>query len=254
MIKFFLRLPIFKRLIPSLLIRFLKLFNRNRKYYNINDIQFYLDFLDPVDRQIILNKEYEKDAIIFLDDHMKKNIFSYFLDIGANSGYFSFYFAIKYENLNVIAFEPNKDAYNKFRKTLKKNSFNNIKIYNFGLSNSEKKLKMITWYKHGVAKTNSCILDINHDKKNSKIFTAYFKEGDSCVQFNKQKILIKIDVEGHEISVLRGLIKNLKNNKCMILVEIGNKNFNIVSNFLAENNFRKIFKSKLRMDYIFVNY
>ena len=32
------------------------------------------------------------------------------------------------------------------------------------------KIKMITWFKHGIAKTNSTILDKSHDTKNSKIF------------------------------------------------------------------------------------
>ena len=96
MIKFFLKIPLFKRLIPSLGIRISKLFNKNRGYYNIKSIIFYLDFLDPVDRQIILNKEYEQDAVNFLEDEMRKNFFSNFLDIGANSGYYSFYFAKKF--------------------------------------------------------------------------------------------------------------------------------------------------------------
>ena len=78
MIKFFLKIPLLKRLIPSLGIRISKLFNKNRGYYNIKSIIFYLDFLDPVDRQIILNKEYEQDAVNFLEDEMRKNFFSNF--------------------------------------------------------------------------------------------------------------------------------------------------------------------------------
>ena len=112
---------------------------------------------------------------------------------------------------------------------------------------------MITWYKHGVAKTNSTILNSSHDKRNSKIFKADFKVGDKYIHLTKRKILMKVDVESHELSVLRGLIKILKNNKCMILVEIGRKNFNKVNNFLIKNNYKKIFKSKLRMDYIYTN-
>ena len=105
MIKFVLKAPILKRLIPSLGIRISKLINKNKGYYNINNIKFYLDFLDPVDRQIILNKEYEQDAINFLEVKMSKDFFSHFLDIGANSGYFSFYFANKFVllNLNLLA-------------------------------------------------------------------------------------------------------------------------------------------------------
>ena len=253
MIKFFLKIPVFKRLIPSLGIRILKLFNKNRGYYNINSILFYLDFLDPVDREIILNKEYEQDAVNFLEAEMRKNLFSNFLDIGANSGYYSFYFAKKFTDLKIQAFEPNVDAYNKFLKTISKNSFKNIEISNFGLSNSNKKIKMITWFKHGIAKTNSTILDKSHDIKNSKIFEANLRIGDEIIDLCDKKILLKIDVEGHELSVLDGLKALLNNNKCIILIEIGNEKFEEVNKYLSEKNFKIIFKSKFRLDYVYSN-
>ena len=253
MIQSIVKLPIFKRLIPSLGIRISKMLGINKRYYLVGNISFYLDFLDPIDRHIIIHKKYEDDAVSFLEKEMKKNLFSNFLDIGANSGYLSFYFANKFKNLKVTAFEPNKDAYRKFKKTLIKNSFKNIQVYNFGLSSVEGKRKMKTLFKHGVSQTNSIISNSSYVTKNSKIFTANFKVGDKFIKLISKKVFIKIDVEGHELSVLRGLIKNLKNNKCMILIEIARKNFNYVNNFLVKRNFRKIFKSKLRMDYIYTN-
>ena len=75
MIKYFLKLPIFKRLIPSITKRVFKLSKNNRKFFKIKNIIFFLDFLDPIDRQIILNKEYEHDQVSFLEDKMKKNLF-----------------------------------------------------------------------------------------------------------------------------------------------------------------------------------
>ena len=253
MIKFFLKIPVFKRLIPSLGIRILKLFNKNRGFYNINNIFFYLDFLDPVDREIILNKEYEQDAINFLEVEMRKNFFSNFLDIGANSGYYSFYFAKKFTDLKIHAFEPNVDAYDKFLKTILKNSFKNIQISNFGLSNINEKVKMITWFKHGIAKTNSTILDKSHDTINSKIFETNLKIGDELIKLSNKRILLKIDVEGHELSVLDGLKLLLNNNKCMILVEIGDEKFEEVNKYLSEKRFKIIFKSKYRLDYVYSN-
>ena len=253
MIKFILKIPVFKRLIPSLGIRILKLFNKNRGFYNINNIIFYLDFLDPVDREIILNKEYEQDAVNFLESEMRSNFFSNFLDIGANSGYYSFYFANKFTDLKIQAFEPNEDAYNKFLKTILKNSFKNIEISNFGLSNINEKIKMITWFKHGIAKTNSTILDKSHDTKNSKIFEANLKIGDEVIDLCDKKILLKIDVEGHELSVLDGLKSLLNNNKCIILIEIGDEKFEEVNKYLSEKNFKIIFKSKYRLDYVYSN-
>ena len=253
MIKFILKIPVLKRLVPSLGIRILKFLNRNRGYYNIKNIQFYLDFLDPVDRQIILNKNYEHDAINFLELEMKKNFFSNFLDIGANSGYYSFYFAKRISNLKIQAFEPNQDAYGKFLKTNLKNSFKNIEISNFGLSNVNKKVKMITWFKHGIAKTNSTILDKSHSTINSKIFEADLKIGDEVLNISNKKLILKIDVEGHELCVLLGLKSTLNNNKCLILIEIGDEKFQEVNKYLIEKNFKIIFKSKYRLDYVYSN-
>ena len=54
MIKFLVKLPILKRLIPSLGIRLLSILKKNRGYFKINNIKMFLDFLDPIDRQIIL--------------------------------------------------------------------------------------------------------------------------------------------------------------------------------------------------------
>ena len=253
MIKFILKIPIFKRLIPSLGIRISKLFNKNRGYYNIKNIIFYLDFLDPVDRQIILSKEYEQDAVNFLEGEMRKNFFSNFLDIGANSGYYSFYFAKKFFDLKIQSFEPNVDAYNKFLKTIKKNSFKNVEISNFGLSNINNKVKMITWFKHGIAKTNSIILDKSHDMRNSKIFEANLRIGDEIINMRNKKIVLKIDVEGHELSVLKGLKVLLNKNKSLILIEIADDKFEKVNKYLCKRNFKIIFKSKYRLDYVYSN-
>ena len=251
---FFLKIPILKRLIPSVGIKVLKLFNKNKGFYNIDNILFYLDFLDPIDRKIILYNEYEQDSVSFLTDQINQHYIPNFLDIGANSGYFSFYFANRFKNLKVKAYEPNLDAFDKLKKTLTKNSFENVEIFNYGLSDIEKKVKMITWYKHGYAKTNSVILENNHDVNNSKIFEANLKVGDKLFSYKNQKLCIKIDVEGHELSVLRGLAKNLKENKCLVLVESGDIKFGDVNNFLIKNNYKQIFKSKLRLDYVYSNF
>ena len=252
--KFLLNFPLFKRLIPSIGIRVLKLLKKNKGFYKINNVLFYLDFLDPIDRKIILYKEYEHDTVSFLEEKFTQHSISNFLDIGANSGYFSFYFANKFNNLKVKAFEPNIDAFEKFKKTLIKNSFNDVEIFNYGLSDIEKKVKMITWYKHGHAKTNLVILEDHFDTNNSKIYETELKVGDEVLNFKNEKLCIKIDVEGHELSVLKGLAKNLRKNKCVILIETGDVKFKAVNDFLIKNNYKQLFKSKFRIDYIYSNF
>ena len=256
MIQYLAKLPIFKRLIPSIGIRVLRLFKKNRGFFKIGEINFYLDFLDPIDRQIIIDKKYENDQVLFFKNQMNKTLFDYFFDIGSNSGYYSFYFASKFKNLKVKAFEPNLEPFNKFIKTLNKNSFQNIEVFNFGLSDKEKKVKMSSMISHHYVHYNSFILDNldENDKKNIKIIEASLKIGDNLFNFSKKKIALKIDVERHEIHTLKGLINNLLNNECLMMIEISDKKFNQVNSFLIQNSFKQIFKSKYRSDYIYKNF
>ena len=112
---------------------------------------------------------------------------------------------------------------------------------------------MITWFKHGIAKTNSIILDKSHDVRNSKIFEANLKVGDEIIKIRNKKIVLKIDVEGHELSVLDGLKSLLKKNNSLILIEIADEKFEKVNKYLSEKKFRIIFKSKYRLDYVYSN-
>jgi hypothetical protein len=77
--------------------------------------------------------------------------------------------------------------------------------------------------------------------------------GDEVIDLVEKKILIKIDVEGHELSVLDGLKVLLNKNKCMILIEIGDEKFEEVNKYLIEKNFKINFKSKYRLDYVYSN-
>ena len=52
------KLPFLKRIVPSLGVRFLKIFKRNRGIFKIRGIKMFLDFLDPIDREIILHQNY----------------------------------------------------------------------------------------------------------------------------------------------------------------------------------------------------
>jgi FkbM family methyltransferase len=253
MIEYLAKFPIFKRLIPSIGMRILSLFKKNRGYFKIGKISFYLDFMDPIDRQIIIHKKYEDDQVLFFADQMDKTSFDYFLDIGSNSGYYSFYFAEKYKNLKIRAFDPNLEPFNKFQKTLNKNSFKNIEVFNFGLSDQEKKVRMRSMITHNYVHSNAAITE-NFEGKNIKILEATLKVGDNLFNFSEKKLAFKIDVEGHEIHTLKGLIKNLLRNKCLIMIEISDEKFSEVNEFLIKNSFKQIFKSKYRTDYVYTNF
>ena len=250
------QIPILNKLISSLGVRLLKLLNKNRGYYKINGINMFLDFLDPIDREIIITKKYEIKEISTLNKLIDANKTNYFIDVGANCGFYSLNISLQYKDLNILAFEPNIDAYQKFNKTLEGNidKFQNIKIYNYGLSDKKSKLKMRSKIKHGYTQTGGSTIHDGETYNDVSIYDADFELGDEKLKFVNSNLAIKIDVEGHEFSVLLGLKKLLTNNKCIIQIEIFNDNFEKSNNFLLNNNFKKISEINSNIDSIYKNY
>ena len=253
MIKFLVKLPILKRLIPSLGIRLLSILKKNRGYFKINNIKMFLDFLDPIDRQIILTEEYEHEEFVIFSKFIKDNSIDNFIDIGANCGFYTFHLS---NILNVFAFEPNLEAYEKLEKTLKKNTTfkDRVKLYPFGISEKNSVLKMKTKVKFGYVQTGGSSVSNPIEEEGHELFQADFKIGDEVLKLNNQKLAIKIDVERHELSVLKGLINLINNNDCLIQIEIFEKSFREVDQFLKDNKFSKISSFDERSNYFYSNF
>ena len=256
MISKLVKFPILKRVIPSFTIRFLKLINKNRGYFKINEFKMFLDFLDPIDREIILNQEFEKQEINFLVNQIKYNNINYFIDVGANCGYYSLIISKEIPSIKILAFEPNIEAYSKFLKSLEKNInlSKKITLENFGLSNKLAKLKMQSKIKFGYAQTGgTTIIGKNENTKNFTFF-AHFKIADSFIKLIKEKIAIKIDVEGHELNVLQGMRDIIEKNKCVLQIEVFQKNYDELNKFLISLGYKKTYEVKDRSNYFYNNF
>ena len=239
MFKKIVKIPFLRKLIISISIRILKLLKKNRGYFNINGFLMYLDFLDPIDRSIILDGSYEKEEINKLNNFIIKKNINIFIDVGSNCGFYSFKFAN--QKLEVLAFEPNSEALLKMNSTIKKNIYlkDKITIFPFGISNKNSRLKMETLIKHGYAQTGGSGVTKNKTKNsNLEIFEAEFKIGDEILKYKNKNLAIKIDVEGHEIHVLKGIEKLIKSNKCILQIELFDKNFPVVNSYLNNNGYK----------------
>ena len=234
----------------------MKILKKNRGFFNINGFKMYLDFLDPIDRTIILNKTYEFEEINNLTKLINNHSTTKFIDIGANCGFYSFEFATK--NLEVLAFEPNSDALLKINKTITKNQNlkDRIRVFPFGLSNINSKMQMRSMVKHGYIQTGGSSITTEKISQNNKykIYEGEFKIGDEVLNFKRNNLAIKIDVEGHELNVIKGIQNLLKSNKCIVQIEIFEKNFNLVNSYLLKKNFYLIDQFKKRSNYFYSNY
>ena len=153
----------------------------------------------------------------------------------------------------------------------------NIYLNNFGLSDENKDFKI----NHSVESSSSTLSEINKDskyfKKKIKILglskNNYSFEDEVKLKklddyFNEKKIseidLLKIDTEGHEFYVLKGSLKVLPKIRYIYfehhyddMIKKG-YTFSSIHDFLKQNNFRKIFKSKMffrkTFEYIYKNF
>lgn len=134
-----------------------------------------------------------------------------FIDVGAHIGLWS-RMAIKAGFDRILAFEPDINNYNCLVKNLKE--FNNNKIFcNYGLSNKSCKKDLIVDKKQNSGANQI----IEGNSIYVRTFDSIYK---LLLPFNLfRKILIKIDVQGHELEVVEGMTNFIKEYKPIIIVE-----------------------------------
>ena len=147
------------------------------------------------------------------------------LDIGVYKGVYSYEIS-KYAK-TVHAFELNPIIFPFLNRNLYK-IINNIKLYNFGLSNQNNKTTLRIPIRNKLAKEENYeeFFEMGratiHDKNEFnefRTFSVNVKKLDNF-QFENPISFIKIDVEGHEVEVIEGAIATINSNKPILLVEI----------------------------------
>lgn len=151
-------------------------------------------------------KYWEKPTSEVLIELLKKNTNTCLIDIGANIGYFSILSASL--GYSVFAFEPIIDNLQLFRKSINDNKFNKfIKTFNVAIGDSNREIVF------NVSKNNMGLCSsrdlLSTDYSYSEIVQV--KTLDSYKLYKKEvPLVIKIDVEHMEKSVLLGMSETLK--------------------------------------------
>jgi FkbM family methyltransferase len=252
-------LKLLKKIYQSIIYKFYILIGKEEFLIKPQNINLLIEINDPLEREIFFDLCYEKEQISTLVEFAKKNNQDYFLDIGSNCGYYALFIKKTFPNTHVVAFEPIKRTYDKLIKNIQLNNFGNqIQTFNFGLSDLNNQVQMRGLIKKGFVQSGGfTVHDQNRElKKNEILLTADLKRGDEVIKYINKKLLIKIDVEGHEINTLKGLSHLIKNNKIYMQIEIFHENKASIFNFLEKNDFKfvKNIYGNRKNDYFFVNY
>lgn len=166
-----------------------------------------------------------------------------FVDIGANIGMITLHAAaLVTETGEVECFEPNPECVATITENIKINDIRHVRIHPVGLSDSKGVLRLHLTSAHTGTATFADV-----DKYELvKVFEVQVLVGDDILLKNPKPVrLVKIDVEGFELHVLRGLKRTLDTFRPLLITEFVEEHFNRagtscdeIEQFLRSNGYR----------------
>lgn len=131
------------------------------------------------------------------------------IDIGANIGNHSIEFSKSFKN--VICFEPNPRAFDILAANTKR--LNNVQIHNWGCSSSIEKIRLKENF-NNIGESSAAMDVISNNE-----IEILVKPLDEMIDSLRNLALIKIDVEGMELSALKGAEKTISKFHPVIFLE-----------------------------------
>ena len=245
---FYSNLPFLKRIIPSFRRRIRVFFNQQVFWTKIDGIFYLINIQQKHDREFFYKKKYEENnfKFIFSNKFFKKPF--RFIDIGSNIGIYSLVISKKLKNCKkVVAFEPILETYKKLKLNVEKNLMEDkIETVNIALSNTNqtKKMKSIL--------INNQVQASKYEINNEGNINVISKVFDDLYNYKNENIFIKCDTEEHEFEIIHGMKKNLKENNCLIQIEIFDRNFKKLDSLLNELGYQLAKKTLEKDTYFYI--
>ena len=213
--------------------------------FNIKKAKFYLPHYktDSISQVMVGCGDYWDNwadgALGKIDKYLSDN--AVILDIGANVGSHTVYWALERNAEKIYSFEPLADTFNILKRNIELNSLEDrVEIFDIGLSDESC---------YGEIKQYSEVNIGGTSFKKSETGDVIFKPLDSF-NFNEKIDLIKIDVEGMEVDVLNGGRNTIVENKPVIVLETFT-NKDEVDKFMESVSYKLVETIRDGEDYIY---
>ncbi len=217
-----------------------------------------LDQLNVIDYQIMLSGAWEKPQLdklfgLAAEQLAKQKRGAVFLDVGAHWGWYSL-LAYKEDLFDeVIAVEPDPTNYGQLQANLVLNDFaGQIQALQLAASDRERTVAVAQRNPRNRGGTRVVEADETHPS------VARGCRLDDVFKFTDKILVLKIDVEGHELEAINGMLGILSNNGCIVQIEIwddlrteGEDRFETISSVLGRCGIK--FHSSISHDYFFVS-
>tara|TARA_B100001057_G_scaffold188705_1_gene189528 strand:- start:3157 stop:4071 length:915 start_codon:yes stop_codon:yes gene_type:complete len=224
------------------LFRVVRSFLINDIILNINNFRIYGSINKNKTSYFLLKKcEFGDYHELNTINKLSKKNKIFFLDCGSNYGFYSFYVASLSEENKIISVEASKNTLVEFNKNLDLNKFTNILSLNKAVSDSDD--KTIT-FNESEKDWESSITHQNYKSREVSIISTV--KIDTLVKnhdLENYKIIIKLDIEGNEMSAIQGSLELVKNYSPLIIIEFSKyifgkeDNIEYLKNFLIRYNY-----------------
>lgn len=183
-----------------------------------DSIHLWVDLSDHIESQVYLHDMQEGDRGLIRLLRRQWTTGKTFLDIGANIGIYAAMAAKRVCSSGTVhAFEPVRRTFKRMEDNIKLNNFANVKTYNVAISSSTGTASI--WIpKHnnlGMASLHPNSTHLDEESVTMITLDNWIKQ-----QNIKTVDIIKIDVEGHELSVLKGGLDTITRMRPIIALEL----------------------------------
>ena len=236
-----------------------------------NIVLFFLGFFDYFHKKKLLN----------LLKKEKLNNLNLVLDVGAHKGESISFFLKNFNLKKIISFEASPYNFNILKKNLTKlqnlNKNTEIKVENLALGNSNNLIKLKQFNESSSSTFSKINKDSVYYKRKMKLLNFFdLKKNFFEVEVNLSTLntyvknnniqfvyILKIDTEGYEFEILKGLEEKIKLINLIIFEhhydDMIQKNYTFgdINKILINNNFNQIFKIKMpfrkSFEYVYSN-
>lgn len=183
-------------------------------------IHGYLLEIDPsVDKGVELSLfetgTYEKGVLEVIRRYFDPK--TTFVDVGANIGHISLFVSKNFPSANILAFEPHPETFKILKRNCELNEVDNINYFENGLGAESTEA---TIYNNWEVNRGGASITVNTD--GDKGHSIDIKALDDVVAAERIGI-IKIDVEGFEMEVLKGSQEIIKRDKPVLIIEVSDE-------------------------------
>lgn len=227
-----------------LLFRFIRRFLNSKIIVNIYNFKLYASNKKNTTSYSILRKcDFEDKSELNFIKKISGNKSIYLVDCGSNFGFYSLFVASLSNKNKVTSIEASRSIFKDQNENLKLNNFKSIEMFNYAVSNNSD-----TFLDFNESK-NDWESSVSHNKFNiickTKVKTITIDKLMEKKELSNFHLIIKIDVEGHEMNVIKGAYNSIKIYSPLIIIEFSKfiemndeYNYNNLENFLNEHDYQ----------------